>query len=128
MTYAVAAGNDGKDAVGTSPANHPDVITVSAIADSDGKCGGVGTTGSFGKDDYFASFSNYGSKIDIAAPGVNIYSTFKGSSYATESGTSMATPHVTGAAALYKSTHSNASPAEVKKVSYFFWFNKIDCL
>ena len=115
VTYAVAAGNDGKDAAGTSPANHPDVITVSAITDSDGKCGGVGTTGSFGKDDYFASFSNYGSKIDIAAPGVNIYSTFKGSSYATESGTSMATPHVTGAAALYKSTHSNASPAEVKK-------------
>ena len=68
--------------------------------DTDGKCGGLGASGSssFGKDDNFASFSNYGPKIDIAAPGVNIYSTYKGSSYAYASGTSMATPHVTGAA------------------------------
>ena len=88
VTYSVAAGNDGKDASATSPANHPDVITVSAIVDTDGKCGGLGASSSsaFGKDDNFASFSNYGPKIDIAAPGVNIYSTYKGSSYAYASG------------------------------------------
>ena len=115
MTYSVAAGNDGKDASANSPANHPDVITVSAIVDTDGKCGGLGasSSSSFGKDDNFASFSNYGPKIDIAAPGVNIYSTYKGSSYAYASGTSIATPHVTGAAALYKASHPNASPSQV---------------
>ncbi len=114
VTYVVAAGNSGKDVLTFSPPNHPDVITVSAIADSDGKCGGSGGSTSMGKDDSLASFSNYGEGIDISAPGVKIYSTFKGKTYATMSGTSMAAPHVTGAAALYKSTHPDASPIEVK--------------
>jgi subtilisin len=114
VTYTVAAGNSAKDASTFSPANHPDVITVSAIADSDGKCGGSGSSTSYGADDSFASFSNYGSVVDIAAPGVKIYSTYKGSSYATMSGTSMAAPHVAGAAALYMSAHGAASPADVK--------------
>jgi subtilisin len=51
--------------------------------------------------------------VDVIAPGVAILSTWKGSSYNTISGTSMATPHVTGAAALYLSTHPGASPATV---------------
>ena len=114
ITYVVAAGNDGTDASGTSPANHPDVIAVSAIVDTDGKCGGLGSSSSYGKDDYFASFSNYGSKVDMAAPGVSIYSTWKGGSYAYATGTSMSTPHVTGAVALYKANHAGASPSEVK--------------
>jgi subtilisin len=114
ITYVVAAGNDGTDASGTSPANHPDVIAVSAIVDTDGKCGGLGSSSSYGKDDYFASFSNYGSKVDMAAPGVSIYSTWKGSSYAYATGTSMSAPHVTGAVALYKANHVGASPSQVK--------------
>ena len=50
----------------------------------------------------------------MAAPGVKIYSTYKGNSYATMSGTSMASPHVAGAAALYEASHPGASPSEVR--------------
>ena len=59
----------------------PEVITVSAIVDTDGKCGGKSSTStSAGKDDTFASFSNYGSVVDLAAPGVLVKTTAKGSS------------------------------------------------
>ena len=114
ITFVVASGNAGKDASTFSPANNPNVITVSAIGDSDGKCGGIGPSTGFGKDDTLASFSNYGGVVDLAAPGTKIYSTYKGNSYATMSGTSMASPHIAGAAALYEASHPGASPSEVR--------------
>src|SRR5204863_6418661 len=90
------------DAAGYAPASYDEVLTVSAIADSDGQPGRTRSNG--GKiigPDLFASFSNFGADVDIAAPGVGILSTYKDGGYATLSGTSMATPHVTGAVSLY---------------------------
>lgn len=109
VAYAVAAGNSAEDAATHSPANHPDVLTVSALADFDGVPGASGSpTCRDDQDDTLADFSNFGDLIDIAAPGVCILSTVPGG-YDTFSGTSMASPHAAGALALLAS--GNNAPA-----------------
>ena len=115
VTIVVAAGNSSADAANTVPAAYDDaVITVSALADSDGQPTGGGSVTSYGADDTFAGFSNFGSPVDIAAPGVNIYSAYKNGGYTTMSGTSMATPHVAGAAALYLQSNPGAGWLQVR--------------
>lgn len=99
VTYAVAAGNSKRDACNFSPARVANALTVGATTSSDAR----------------ASYSNYGSCLDLFAPGSSITSSWYSSNTATNtiSGTSMATPHVAGVAALYLSANPNATPAQV---------------
>jgi subtilisin family serine protease len=100
VTYAIASGNSSADACNFTPARTPEAITVNATASNDAR----------------ATFSNFGTCTDIFAPGQDITSAWNTDDTATNtiSGTSMATPHVTGGAALYLGSHPSATPAEVQ--------------
>lgn len=104
IALAVAAGNSDANAANYSPARAQKVLTVSALADFDGLAGGTGSaTCRSDRDDTLADFSNWGSTIEIAAPGVCILSTWLNGGTNTISGTSMASPHAAGALALLAS-------------------------
>ncbi|HLK99786.1 MAG TPA: S8 family serine peptidase [Myxococcaceae bacterium] len=93
VAVAVAAGNDGSDAKNYSPASEPSVLTVAAHDSNNAN----------------ASWSNFGALIDLSAPGVSVLSTSSSGGTTTMSGTSMASPHVAGALALYRANNPSAS-------------------
>ena len=115
VTYVSSAGNASVDTRTQVPAAYGEVISVSAISDYDGLSGSLADPSCFdmGADDSFATYSNFGSVVDLAAPGSCIFSTWIGR-YGTNTGTSMSAPHVSGAAALYLSNHPDATPAQVR--------------
>ena len=139
IVYVVAAGNSARDVYGadltfgtsddTMPASFPEVSTISALADADGRPGGATATSTAfsicteNRDDSMACFSNFsqratnnpvtspGAKIDLALPGYKITSTYMNGQYASTSGTSQASPHAAGLAALYIARNGRATSA-----------------
>lgn len=96
----VAAGNDSSDTAYACPAHNSSAIVVAAIDENKER----------------AYFSNYGKTVDVAAPGVNIYSSIPNGGYAYYSGTSMATPHISGVAALLKKIYPDYNCSAIEKL------------
>jgi subtilisin family serine protease len=122
VTYVAAAGNGSENLKITTPAAYDEILTVTAMTDTDGEPGGDGPRPAcepHERDDtraYFSNFTTLGSddaSHTVAAPGVCNRSTHPGNSYARSTGTSIASPLVVGTAALYKARHPNATPARV---------------
>ena len=101
--YAVAAGNESTDACNGSPSRLGPIDGLMTVAATD-------------TNEQEPGFSNYGNCVDIWAPGVSILSTRLGGGTQVLSGTSMASPHVAGAAALFLSSNPIATPAQIEKV------------
>lgn len=120
ILFIAAAGNGGSDGLGDnndSVANYPSNYStlVGTTTTKAASYEAVVAVAALNSDGSLASYSNYGSTtVDIAAPGTGIYSTLPGGGYGTYSGTSMATPHVTGSAALYAAAYPAASAKQVR--------------
>jgi hypothetical protein len=99
VVFAAGNANTDIDTTPQYPAVYPEVIAVAATDQRDQR----------------ASFSNYGNKVDVAAPGVNVYSTIPNDTYGFKNGTSMASPHVAGVAALIWSKNPDLTNAQVRK-------------
>lgn len=100
VSFMLAAGNENQDACNVSPARVANGVTVGSTTSSDQR----------------SSFSNWGSCVDIFAPGSSITSAWYDGSYKTISGTSMATPHVAGIGALYLDEYPNLTPAQLSQL------------
>jgi hypothetical protein len=139
ITVVAAAGNAGfggdRRAANVVPAAYDQVITVAAINDFDGEGGGQGsaTCRGGGRDDRFGSYSRYGPDVDIVAPGTCVRSTAVsagGTATRVLTGTSMATPHVSGAVARYLALHPGTSPLQMRRLvraaGRLDWFSASD--
>ena len=137
VLYAVAAGNETLDVAGIPAINAPshvpgcltDPITVSALSDYDGQPGSLASLPPTSEgckpvkdapftdvDDTLAAFSNWGTTVDMTAPGTCIRSTYKHGAYRLMSGTSMASPHVAGAAAILASVENPSNRGDVMSI------------
>ena len=114
VAIIAAAGNNASNADNYIPAAFPEVIGVGAIADYDGRRGGLAGPGCRPeKDDTKVSYSNHSAVIDVMAPGACIISTKRGGGVVRMSGTSMAAPHVSGAVARYLDRYPAATPTQI---------------